>query len=383
MRVKIKSVIMTMLATTSLIASDRSSIKPNGCKGPILCPTQPIVNGCEDCRCSWQVDIGVLYQQLGFAYTNSGIGYQPVFQDPTLPNALAFENQVVSVLREKYNYSAGLTVGLGRVLNHDDWCFQVNFNWLSASINAAHNSEGVQYRPSSDFPVYLFNHSDFPLESGYFQKIAYISNANIYDLNIQLSRGSYQSDSYSLEPFTGVKALWFDNKQNKKYQEPSTTTTSRVSFDSKQNNWGVGPVFGGKGEYNIAEGFCIFSDNSIGILYGEGSYKATSTLTSNSSGNSDFPKDRVVTNPEYMDGVIYVPLRTILGLKFSRYYMNKSHYLAVKIGYDLRAVLSPSKEAIVSQIIAPNNDSVTNIQVINIENGFYASGLFFSLTWNH
>lgn len=367
-----------MVALGSLSASN---VKPNGCEGPVLCPIQPIADRCEDCCYSWQVDIGLLYQQPGFAYMNSGIAYQPVFQNPTSGGlATAFIDQTVTLLDEQYDYSVGLTVGIGRTLKHDNWFVGVNFDWLNATGSSVHNDDNLLYRPSSDFPLNILEQTDFLVADGSFGKVVYSANTNIYELNVRLSRGSYNTNCYSLEPYAGVKALWFNNSQTKKYQEPSADINSRVSLKSTQDNWGAGIMFGMNGEYSIVEGFSIFSDSNVGVLYGQVKYNMLAVVTAESAGSNIFTEDRDLTNNGKMDTVTYVPVRSILGVKFSKYFLDKTHHVALKVGYDARAVLSTSKDVLVSQNWFPTGDFATT-QVKNIDNSFSMSGLYIDLCW--
>ncbi len=368
-----------MLAFAALTANNR---KPNDCTGPVLCSSLPLPGECEDCFCPWHVDTGLLYQRPAFSYMNSGFAYSPVYRNPPVLSPTSFENQTIQLLDEEYEYAVGLTVGLGRALRHDNWFVGVNFDWLSSTASSTHNDETQEYRPGADFAINAIFRSALDIEDSYFQKIEYAAKTDIYDFNIRLSRGAYATNYYSFEPFAGVHALWFNTNQTKKYLNPNLSTTSRFSLNSTQDNWAVGPMVGMNGEYTFTKGVSLFANSNISVLYGETRYKLLTTVTSNSSGQNDFPDDRDVTVPGSMLNATCVPVRTIIGMKFFKYVMEGSHYIALKVGYDARAVVFASKEAILSQIFSNSDDTVTFVQAKNIDNGFTMSGLYLDFMWD-
>ncbi|MCH9619029.1 MAG: hypothetical protein SP4CHLAM5_11740 [Chlamydiia bacterium] len=368
-----------MLAFATLTANNR---KPNDCTGPVLCSSLPLPGECEGCFCPWQVDIGLLYQRPAFSYMNSGFAYSPVYQNPTTTSSTAFENQTVQLLDEEYEYAVGLTVGLGRALRHDNWFVGVNFGWINSTASTTHEDENILYRPSSEFAINSFIRSGFTIQTAHFQKVIFAANTDIYDFNVHLSRGAYLTNHYSFEPFAGVHALWFNNTQTKNYEDPSTDTTSRFILNSTQDNWGVGPMLGLNGQYYFTKNVSLFANSSVSVLYGEARYKVVTTVTPNSAGSNVFTDSRVTTNPGKMLNVCSVPVRAIIGMKLAKYVMEGSHYIALKVGYDARAVLSASSESILSQMYSINADSITTVQAKNIDNGFTMSGLYLDFMWS-
>jgi hypothetical protein len=380
-----------MIALTSLSASN---VKPNGCDGPVLCPSFPVINNCSKCCYTWDVDIGLLYQQPGFANMSPGYAYQPIFQNPpqraNRDASLVWVDQTSKMIEAQYDYTAGLTVGLGYLLKHDNWYVGLNFDYLGASTSKVYQDSNTKYRPSSDFAFQAMAGGELNYPYGTWGNINYKANTDIYVLGAVLSRGSYHSNTFSYEPFAGVKALWFDNNQTKKYQSPDNpNANSQYILSTTQDNWGVGPMFGVNGEYHIISGISIFTDSSVGVLYGKNSYSAKTFV----SLGADIETDRNVTNSGNIKNVVYVPVRTVLGFKLSSYFLEESHYVALKIGYDVQAVLSTSNKTRLEQgweAQRTNADvgadvSATPIavsQVINISNDMFLSGLNLTFVWN-
>lgn len=369
-----------LIALSSLSAG---SVKPNGCDGATLCPSFPIATRCADCCYTWHVDIGLLYQQPGFADMSPGYAYQPVFQNPTSTSTNSFVDQTVVMLEKSYDYSAGITASLGHLLNHDNWFMGATFDWLHGNISkSVFAASNTLYRPSSEWANQAYVLSNFAAETGTFGRVLYSANTNIYNFKAFLSRGAYISDRFSLDAFGGVKAIWFDNSQYKTYQQPSAgaDTTAKYYLNNFQNNWGVGPVFGLNLMYNITKGLSIFSDNNVGALYGQMDYTTVTFVTK----GGEVSSDRKVVDSGRLDAVAYLPVRSTIGVMLSKYYLDGNHFFGIKIGYDMQVVVSPNaKGRLTSMTQSPqNNDFKTFVQFKNLNNGYFMSGLLIDFVWD-
>lgn len=371
------------LAIVAFSSISAANLKPNGCDGPTLCPSFPIADRCSECDRTWHVDVGLLYQQPGFSNMSPGFGYQPVFQNPTSANqSSSFVDQTSCMLQAAYNYTLGVTASLGHLITHDKWFLGANFDWLGASINRVYEDDNFVYRVPSEFSFQAMVFGELNYPYGAWGKITYKANTDIYMFNVFLSRGSYHSNRFSYEPFAGVEALWFTNNQEGAYQQPDNPVANSVfRLTKKQNNWGVGPMFGMNAEYNIAKGISIFSDSNVGVLYGENNYNVTTYV----SAGADIPEDRTVINKGNTNAVVYVPVRTILGVKLSTYCVNETHYIAIKIGYDAGAVLSPSNYYNYQQgweVPFDQDNAYGFSQLIPVSNNLIKTGLYVDLLWD-
>lgn len=374
--------------TLALSALSASSEKPNGCTGPVLCPSFPIATRCGDCCYTWHVSVGALYEQPGFANMSPGLAYNPVFQDPTTVDWDHWINRSVEPLQATYDYSPGLAVELGHQTKHDGWFFGLTFDWLHGSINnRVYNDRNLLYRPSSEFDYSAVFYSNFDYPRAGFTKVVYKANTNIYNLGILLSRGAYLSNRFSLEPFGGIKGLWFDNSQLKKYQQPTQNADklSRYSINNYQENWGVGPMVGLNLKYTITSGLSLFSNNSVGALYGEMNYNITTTVTGGT--NLTFAVDPRISK-NYGNNIVamYVPVRNTIGIELSRYFNDLDQFVALRIGYDAQCVLSPSNTSVLQVAFEPDDpfggpdENVTLFGRVvpvmnNLNNGYFMSGL--------
>ena len=349
---------MMVISLTTLTASTDMNVKVNGCKGPVLCSNFPVLSDCDDCCHTWHVDAGLLFQQPGFSGMMAGTAYQPLFvQNDT--TSTTFANQTVTNLIQCFDYDAGLTVSLGHMFNHDEWVLGARFDWLSSSYTAkTYDETDVRYKANPNLDVDVLKGSGFSVTANNWEKINYRAGFELFSLDVMLSRGAFVSRCYSVEPFAGVKAAWFNTNQLASYINATIFSSgNKAIYDETQNNWAAGPMFGLNGEYNVTHGIAIFSDNDVAVLLGEAHRVRTSTLT---RGGSVVITDRVSKDVADFTCQVYVPVRSVIGLKLSRYCLDDEHYLAVKIGYDARAFLT----------------------IDDTHSGFNMSGLYLNFIWD-
>lgn len=358
MKKLLKMTSVLILSSAALFGGN--STKPNCCNGPVLCPTFPLDTK-DDCCKRLHVDLGLIYQQPAFANMTAG-SLDTVYE--SFSNNKTTVIETYDILLECFDYTLGLTASLGYLLEHDDWYFGTRFDWLSASMTKLHPSTDNVTQIYSHNLVSSANYEDIAEEiitDEEFNKVIYSANIDIYVLDVLLSRGSFHSKCFSYEPFAGVKALWFSTKQVATYYGPNSES-SHVSdygiWTEKQHNWGAGPMFGLNGEYYLIKELSIYSDNNIALLFGEADQKEINEFIADIDSSYDYDFLSTTNRNELCQ--IYIPIRTGLGLKFSRMCFDDAHYLALKIGYEVTAVLS-----------YPATDR-----------GYTMSGLYTNLIWN-
>ncbi|MCH9623903.1 MAG: hypothetical protein S4CHLAM27_02730 [Chlamydiia bacterium] len=304
--------------------------KPNGCMGPVLCTQNPmVINNACPCNANWQFEVGLIYEQAKFANMTPGNSYAPAYY-----TAGTFVATTVAKLEQTFDYNIGLLLSLGRYLPHDDWYVETHFDWLSSTKSANYSSAGTVYSPNADFDRSVLLGLTLPINQA-FESIAYNASMQFYTLDFTLSRGSYVSKNFAFEPTIGVEVLWLSSTQKATYPIAGDITNS-ARFNDRQNNWGAGPRFGLNGLYHLAQELYFFCDNSVAVLAGEARYNNTSTLTAGSvvTGEQAIPYSSAQST-QY-----YIPVRSIIGVKLAKYCLEEKHYLALKIGYDARAVIS-------------------------------------------
>ncbi len=372
---KIAALLSVMLVAFNSVTAD--SVKPNGSKGPVLCPTFPIIGNIEDCGYTWHVDLGLLYQQPGFSGMNAGTSYSPVFEETTN----GFQNQAITNLQQSFDYSLGLTVSLGHLIQHDEWFVLARFDWMNATTTTDYDNPNLYYGPNANFNYDVLIDTDWINNSNSFSEINYSADISIYALDVLLSRGSYHSKCFSYEPFMGVKALWYNDSQTSNYYSTTLSTHGYIpTLVQSQDNWGVGPMFGFNGEYHITNGLSLFSDSDIAILYGQ-SYN--NSVSSVSAGTATVTEAQIISNNTQNDCQYYVPVRSIIGIKLDSYCLEDSHYVAIKLGYDARAVLTaPLILTTTSSASGTTNAPATGNITTVISNDIFMSGLYANFEWD-
>lgn len=352
------ALLLATIPSVGILSAGNSHL-PDHKHCPVLCPINPI-DPSDDCCHSLHIDIGLLYQQPYIPGMIAGIEHEEIQDgvgtDPT------YYTDAADYLEQCFNYALGLTASFGYLMEHDDWFLGARFDWLSANMSNSYNVNDETTKGLYAYEEYLGTEHTGELAAALgqieghdaFNKIQYAANIDIYVLDVMLSRGSFHSKCFSYEPFAGVKALWFSSSQHPQFLD----TEISAGILTKQHNWGAGPMFGFNGEYHFVENIALFSDSDIAVLFGDAD-KTISAIYQDYDGTTldEEYKSTVYQNIHCM---IYVPIRSVLGLKFSRYCLEDKHYLALKIGYDVRAV------------IAVQDDS----------RGFTMNGLYTNLVWN-
>lgn len=351
-----------LLLTSSLLFAEDSRGRDD-CKGPVLCPIAPMEQRMDCCN-RFHVDIGLLYEQPVFSFMMPGAeGHYEL--PPIDPNALDPSNETADWLFQCFDYSLGLTASLGYFMDHDSWYLGANFDWLSSSLYKRYNlndeSDNVDLQNIPEFygtEDYNDNYYGIhELQDEFFRSLNYSAKFNFYSFNVLLSRGSYHSPTYSLEPYAAINAIWFDNYQKTNYFNEENTGYSEIH----KKNWGAGPMFGVDGEYYFSCAFSLFMDSSISLLYGESSsFVDTDYILYDNDAHTELDEHYFTTENRKTYCQYFVPVRSILGVQFSKFCFEDSHYLAIKLGFDVRMVLSYPE----------------------IDRGFAMSGLYTNLIWN-
>lgn len=355
---KKKILLLATIVQVSLLQAGEPKAPPC-CKGPVLCPISPLYTG-SDCNRHIHLDLGLLYQQPKFFGMNAGTLYTPAFEysdveseDPPI--------QTIKDLNECLPYAIGLTVSAGKYLEHDNWYVGGRFDYLSSNAYSLYDDTDQPtyvYAANANVSQTVTSGTDWDWTEDTFDKITYTAFMDIYVLDLLLSRGSYHSKSFAYEPFIGVKALWFKTNQMTSNYVLATNIINYITWKETQNNWGVGPMFGFNGIYHFTCNLAIFSDSDIALLYGEARNRNISTLVGSDSSQAE--SNQVVNHADNVDCQYFIPVRSVIGLQISDYFYSSKHYVALKIGYDIRSV------------IAYPND----------QRGFSMGGLYANLIWN-
>lgn len=352
-----------ILASSALFGE--TSVKPNGCTGPVLCPIAPMDQGMDCCKRA-HIDIGLLYQQPAFPFMMPAV--KGVYGlPPVKPTSNDDVNELAEWMFQCFDYTLGLTASLGYFMEHDNWYAEANLDWISSTLNRNYslndNPGDSNYQNLPEFYGSYYYKDNYKglesLQTAFYTTLHYKASFDLYALTVLLSRGSYHSKSYSFEPYAAIHALWFDNYQKTNYYHSEDNQNGLYEIDKK--NWGAGPMFGLNGEYLFTNCLSLFSDSNVSFLYGESLSQTISNYKSFDD-DADLALDDDDYTTETMDihCQYFLPMRSIIGLKFAKYCYEGKYHLAVKLGYDVRVVFSYPA----------------------MDRGFAMNGLYANLIWN-
>jgi hypothetical protein len=348
------------------------TIKPNGCKGPTLCDSSPIIDGC-----GWHIDIGVIVEQMRVSnsavyYTHgSGSSTNPTWDNPSRYDVIKNPN---------FDLDAGVRVGIGyNATEHDDWNISANFEYLHSQGSISSSSEGHEvYRPLNDVSIFYTEDTG----SNFYNANSSLS-VDYYLLDIALSRGSYFSDRFSFEPFAGLKASWINYDASLRLQNdlntadgiPLTTSWLRRSF---VNFWGVGPMAGINANHHLFVGWSIFSSSNFSVLFGE----------SNFADGTGFVTIEKLPFSQHVTDVITVlcpTLRSIIGLQYDTDIFKETQHVKIRFGFDTRYYFNQYPVAArYADTVAIEGDLKLNAASAVIENGSFGMvGLILDLGWDY
>jgi|GEM_PF-1006640 len=202
----------------------------------------------------------------------------------------ATNNKTNTIQNVKFNYEPGFKIGLGLNFICDNWDLYAEYTYFrsSASNNSSISNEELNtdtregrlnkhlniYFPSNPlntssilglnenyFPTFASAKWDIDLDSGY----------------IQLSREGYFGKCLTIDFLSGIQLTWISQKYTSFYSGPVGTSHSNAqnnpsgSFTYQMINsvksWGLGPRFGINSSWQLCNGFRLFSDFSLSILY--------------------------------------------------------------------------------------------------------------------
>ncbi len=347
---KIIGVLIAMLVTLNPLSAE--DIKLNGCKGPTLCTDLPLVESC-----GFYFNVGLIYEQM--RVSNTMVAYD-VVQGPASGGTASDPTTTHNMYNLAFNMEPGFKFGIGYEHGHDAWQVNASFEWLRSQGGFSQEVQIPTVLKASyddESSSYLNGHSTLDID--YFL------------LDVYLSRGSFISKQYTLEPTAGFKATWLYYDTDTKFTEDQATSnplaeSQAQSYASKVDFWGVGPMIGLNSNYHMCAGWSIFALSDFSILFGESvlNYYDGRVTIELLPGET-----KVATTLQ----VLCPTIRGVLGLQYERYTMCESQHLALRAGFDGRVYFN--------QYPVTYRSGATTPAII--ENGAFGMvGLLLDLGWS-
>jgi len=180
----------------------------------------------------------------------------------------------------RFNWNAGLRIGLGYGMSHDGWDTQFYYTWFRTQ-----GSDHVSSAPGAVFSSFLGNfYVDNSTGSGIsgvaYQKASILWTIHFRMLDWELGKNFWVSKALSLRPFIGLKGGWIDQSIRTKWQNPNRIGAEffHTAREDLQNNFGgVGPSVGLNTRWDLAKqksgSFSLFGDFSGALVWGHWTFK--------------------------------------------------------------------------------------------------------------
>ncbi len=358
------------LMVASLSAKESPvGIKPNGCKGPVLCDARPIIDGC-----GWSLDIGVLIEtmRVGNAnfYYNHGADGGTTWNEPSRTSNQYYIG---------FDLDPGLRAAVGYTSMHDDWMLKAAFEWLSSTGRSDLEQDNAQIR-ATNVPLILYE-DDYQIIR--FQEADARLIVDYYLLDLSVSKGAYFSDKFSFEPLGGIKLNWINYNSSLKLANAGNTLSTLPTTTSwlRRNItefWGVGPMIGFNANYHLFVGWSIFSKMDVAILIGETYLKDGIGFVTTET----YPGGTTSTNTIQM---LSPATRATIGLQYERDLFEETQHLAVRFGFDGRWYYNqyPQVNYPASLVTDPAEQFLESGVQINEGNYFGMMGLLIDVCWSY
>lgn len=308
---KVKMALPFVLASFAMTASAVAGehMKPNGCQGPSLCHCYPELDSNN-----LYLDVGFILEQMRITGTDYAYKLNGTYGNLPADG---------SMLRPKFKLDWGVTAAIGYHFMHDDWFLRVGFDWLKS---IGRGSEDTNFSQAL-VPINIWKDS---LLAG--DNVTSFNNAkdsfkvNFYDLMIDLNKGTYFTGCFCFEPHAGLKLAWIFYDNTVSFTNGTSDSPHVLVREMKDNFWGIGPSFGMNMCYFLAEGFSLFMDNNVAVLFGNANVSDYVHYSSNVTLYNTLMKDaHVVMSPA---------VRALLGVKYDQnVYCDKQH-ITIRAGLD-------------------------------------------------
>jgi hypothetical protein len=166
-----------------------------------------------------------------------------------------------SVENPKFDWDFGFKVGIGYRVSHDEWNLGLQFTSFQTHTDAEKKAQGEEVF----FPIWQTSAVGF--DSADVVKMHWRLHLGLIDA--KLSKPFYATKSVVLIPELAVRTGWIRQKFNLEYLGGDFPVGENEVIHMKNKFWGIGPMAGLLGEWEIACGFSLFAEGAASLLFGE------------------------------------------------------------------------------------------------------------------
>ncbi len=240
-----------------------------GCYGMINPAARPVV----ECGADLFITGDFLYWQgqengLGYVIKNFSSFNGDLGSVGSLTNA-----RVKNVSR---HWNPGFRIGVGYNMPHDGWDMYLNWTRFYTS----HESSQTVPFGGALIPT-LINPLQLP-HAGVLTTASARQKLHLNVLDFELGREFFVSKYLTLRPFGGLRSAWLNQRYKVDYGYISAGILTDVEPKFRNKFWGFGLRTGLDTQWGLGEGFSIYADGAISLLYGYFNVTGTQTTTTGS-----------------------------------------------------------------------------------------------------
>jgi len=249
-------------------SQSKSCCEPVRCEKvcPPVCPIQliPAYNhpARTETRCPWDVDVFASFIYWEPLEENLELGIVNTTTETALGSTAGVQGRVVET---DFKFKPGFKVGLGFAFDYDDWDVQSQYTWFHSSHHAHTSAKtgGANVMPMwgiiADQSIEVYNTA----------KSQWHLKMDLVDLNV--GRWYYVGTKLTFRPFVGARAGWIRQKMHVNYANTGAGgiggTIGTADIVQSSTNWGLGTEAGLCTNWMMGEGFRLFSDGMVDLLF--------------------------------------------------------------------------------------------------------------------
>lgn len=337
----ITSAAAVLAMTSSAFAQQsRQGKMNNGCPCPPFEQGTPLTN-CEnfppaynapartEVRCSWDVFLTGSFLYWFVGQEGMDIGYNASLSPTTTPTAVVPPDNALKVA-QKGEFKPGFKVGIGLNMGLDDWVGYLEYTWLHGSTSQSTNAGADPRGTPAIILGTWYNQNTGSVLNATASTVSSRWRVNLDMLDGTLSRPFYQGRNLTLTPYSGARALWI--RQN--FRLSATTTNAATGITPVSHNssksWGLGPLAGMQGHWQLGWGFRLEGDASAAVVY----QRYTKVSHSEDAITTTSPWNQT-SNIRYKDMGALRPMADMgMGIGWGSYLDCQNFYLDIVATYD-------------------------------------------------
>lgn len=289
-----------------------------------------------------------------FYATGSFIYWQPIQENMNL-GVISDSSGTTDLVNGKevgvnWKYQPGFQLGIGMDDACGQWGSYIEYTWFEAKEsvkkNLDINNAAINLLPARQIPDFLNPQYKYGAEK-------WTLKMNLIDWDI--SKRYAICEQLSLRPFVGLRGAFIDQSIHVEYLNftedylaiwPSTFT------HQQSHSWGVGPRVGLYSEYNLGDGFRLYAEEEVDLLYTQ--YK----LKSHQYSAIAFPSQYIVKqkNADYLR----THLQIDLGFGWSTFCGNDGYHIDLSADYNFQAFYDQNMFRSISSTQAVGKSTLPN-----------------------